>query len=149
MKTIKLSLIAFSALMSFSSCSKDPVIEAPSIVGNWKVDKVKIISFSSGTQFWDTTVNNVTDWLGVSYYYNFKADKSFEDKSVEKNTGNVTSSVGTYNLNGSNLTLNYKDLTVEEFENVSFDASRLVMTIYDPSKTDPDRTISTWECSRQ
>jgi hypothetical protein len=149
MKQLLLTMLVVFTTVTFSSCTKEPAIETPSIVGNWKVEKVKIVAFTSNLQYWDTTVNNVTEWLGASYFYDFKADKSFEDKTVDKNTGSVTTNTGTYNLSGTNLTLNYKDLTVDEYQSVSFDGKRLVMTSYDPSKTDPERSIMTWELSRQ
>jgi hypothetical protein len=87
MKQLLLTMLVVFTTVTFSSCTKEPAIETPSIVGNWKVEKVKIVAFTANVQYWDTTVNNVTEWLGASYFYDFKADKSFEDKTVDKNTG--------------------------------------------------------------
>ena len=140
--------VVFS-VFSFSSCSEEPAIEAPSIVGNWKAEKVKFVDYSGNVQYYDTMVNDVSAWLGTSLYYNFKADKTFEDKSVDLKSGSVTTMGGSYNLNGTNLTLNYKDLTTQDYESVTFDAKKLTIVAYDPSKTDPDRTVITWEFNRQ
>lgn len=137
------------SVLTFTSCTEDPKIEAPSIVGNWKAEKVKIVDYFNGTPYYDTMVNDVSAWIGESFYYNFKADKTFEDKSVDLKSGVVTTDGGTYSLNGSNLTLNYKNLTTQDFESVTFDAKKLIMTSYDPNKNDPDRTVMTWEWSRQ
>jgi hypothetical protein len=147
--TLTLGLALLLSLVTISSCTKEPVIAAPTIVGNWKAEKVKIVEYFGGVKFSDTTVNDVTAWIGISFFFNFKEDKTFEDKTVEKSTGSVTTSTGNYSLNGSTLTLNYKDLTTQDFESVSVDAKRLVMISYDPNKSDPDRTVMTWEWSRQ
>jgi hypothetical protein len=149
MKQILYTIAACFVAVTFNSCTKETVVAAPSIVGNWKAEKVKIVDYSSGVQFSDTTVNDITAWIGESFFLNFKEDKTFEDKTVDKSTGSVTTSTGNYNLAGSKLTLNYKDLSTQDYESVSFDSKRLVMISYDPNKTDPDRTVMTWEWSRQ
>ena len=149
MKQILYSIAACFIAVTFNSCTKETVVAAPSIVGNWKAEKIKIVDYSNGYPFYDTTVNDVTAWIGESYFLNFKEDKTFEDKTVNKSTGSVTTTTGNYNLNGSTLTLNYKNLTTQDYESVSFDAKRLVMISYDPNKSDPDRSVFTWEWSRQ
>lgn len=149
MKKILLILAVVFSVFSFSSCTEEPVIEAPSIVGNWKAEKVKIVEYFSNVPYYDTMVGDVSGWLGISFYYNFKADKTFEDKSVDLKSGSVTTDGGSYNLNGTNLTLNYKNLTTQDFESVTFDAKKMIMISYDPNKNDPDRTVMTWEWSRQ
>jgi hypothetical protein len=134
---------------NLNSCKKETVVDPPSIVGNWKAEKLKLVSYSFGFQYYDTTINDFTAYAGESIYFNFKEDKTFEEKTVNENTGSVETNTGNYNLSGTNLTLNYKDLSTLDFESVSFDAKRLIMVYYNPNKTDPDRSVGTWEWSRQ
>ena len=147
MKKILFSIAVCFIAFNLNSCKKETVVETPTIIGNWKLEKIKGVFYSFGVQYYDTTINAAS--LGESAYLNFKEDKTFEDKTVNINTGSVETTTGNYNLSGTNLTLNYKDLSTLDFENVSFDAKRLITVEYDPNKSDPDRSVYTFEWIRQ
>ena len=149
MKKILYTIAACFIAFNLNSCKKETVVDPPSIIGNWKAEKLKLVFYSFGVQYYDTTINDFTAFVGRSVFFNFKEDKTFEEKLINENTGSVETNTGNYNLSGTNLTLNYKDLSTADFESVSFDAKRLIWVEYDPSKTDPDRTVYTWELSRQ
>jgi hypothetical protein len=149
MKKILYTIAACFIAFNLNSCKKETVVDPPSIIGNWKAEKLKLVFYSFGVQSYDTTINDFTAYAGESFYFNFKEDKTFEAKKVNNNTGSVETNTGNYNLSGTNLTLNYKDLSTEDYESVSFDAKRLIMVYYNPNKTDPDRTVYTSEWSRQ
>ena len=82
MKSLKLSLFTFCAILCLSSCSKDasPVPVVPSIVGSWKIITT---SYTDCTQ----SINNrTTDYSVVNLVYVFSG----------------TSTSGTYTYGGNN-----------------------------------------------
>jgi hypothetical protein len=147
---MKKYLFGFAAVIAlgFSACTeKDPIVEPPSINGNWKLSKMKLVFYVDNYIDFDTTLIG-PKFFGEEYFTKYNADNTLEQTTISP-TGQRTIDNGTYNLTGSTMTHNFLDLTTEQFENVTVDAKQLIMTQYDPSKTDPNRSVITIAYERQ
>jgi hypothetical protein len=137
-KFLLLSIAAISA-MSIFSCKDEEEVKTPSVVGTWEMSKVNVKLYIAGTKFIDTTM--MPD-AGTSSIAVIKEDKSI--MQIETDATGSDTIFGTYNITGTKFVLNLIDPTdgpyTEEYENLSYNATEMTFTAYDPNKTDLNRS---------
>jgi hypothetical protein len=147
-KFLLLSIAVISA-MSIFSCKDEEETKtaAPSIVGTWEVKNVNFKVYIQGTKFVDTLVKPTA---GASQIAILKEDKTILRIGTEDGVSDTVS--GTYTVTGSKLILNLVDSNgplTEEYEDLTFNATDMSFSSYDPNKTDPDREEFTVNLKRK
>jgi hypothetical protein len=139
-KFLLLSIATISAMSIFSCKDEEEAkTSTPSVVGTWEMSKLNVKLYVGGMKFVDTTVMQDA---GASSIAVIKEDKTI--MQIEKDVTGSDTIFGTYSITGTKFILNLVDPKdgpyTEEYENLSYNATELTFTMYDPNKTDLNRT---------
>lgn len=127
--------------MSIFSCKDDEETKTTnaSIVGTWEMSKMSVKVYIAGVKFVDTTIMAEAGGSSVAV---IKEDKSI--MQIETDASGSDTIFGTYNITGTKFVLNLVDPTdgpyTEEYENLSYNATEMSFTGYEPNKTDLNRS---------
>jgi len=144
MKFQNLFAIAAVSILAFSACKDDaPVDNTPKFEGSWDLENLNVKIYFNNQMFYDTTI---TTNPKLKYGGTFNGGM-FITNSVDGT--DVTSDTGTYVLSSGKLVMTFKDGSTETYEDVVFDATSLKMAQYDPSKTDPNRQVYSFQFKRK
>ncbi len=139
-KFLLLSIAAIGA-MSIFSCKDEEETKtaAPSIVGTWEMTKVSVKAYIAGVKLMDTTMMADPGSSSIAY---IKEDKSI--MLIDSDGSDADTTIGTYSVTGTKLVLNLIDPVdgpyTEEYQNLSYNATEMTFTGYDPDATSPNRT---------
>lgn len=144
MKFQSLFALAAITVFAFSSCKDEaPIDNTPKFEGSWELEKLNVKVFFTNQQFYDTTIATSST---LKYSGTFDGT-NFTTTSVDGT--DVTNDKGTYILSNGKLEMTFEDGTKESYEDVVFNATSLTMVQYDPSKTDPNRQVYTFQFKRK
>ena len=112
---------------------------APSLIGTWEMNKVNLKIFVAGTQLIDTVITTSASSTRIAIIKEDKSIMLIDTQGDKKDT-----STGTYSVNGTKFILNLvhpvNGPSTDEYENLTYSASDLSFTAYDPDKTSTSRT---------
>jgi len=139
-KFLLLSIAAIGAISIFSCKDEEETkTSTPSVVGTWEMSKLGVKVYFAGVKFADTTI---LPEAGTSSMAVIKEDKSI--MLIDKDGSGSDTTFGTYNITGTKMVLNLIDPTdgpyTKEYENLSYNATEMTFTGYEPNKTDLNRT---------